>query len=370
MKKYFFLSLIFFVSLAKVYAQDLPETGISGVYEVMTAVKDANYTIKYFNEFGFSVIDSAKFSAEKAFELYGVKSALKSYRLQNEKVDSHGLLRILFWENPLGDGVGYCEPETIGQRMAVMKTNDIIRIVDIYQLERSLGKKWLPIVPIFDDPLKVNVGKKVDFFARPVGVRETAVYGDWFTHVFFQRYGYEVPGYGEVSTETPLQTSEFTHHDFMIKGDMDVVTAYYSNALGLKLEGGATSIDGDWMKGPKQVFQMPDGYSHYYRGFVSPNNICGKLKFFVARGQKADLSAHQRIGELGITLHSFFTPKLDFVYELVKKEKIMPSKIQKNEFGERAFTFTGPDGVSWQIIEKTVTKHIPTQKLTLIFNNH
>ena len=37
---------------------------------------------------------------------------------------------------------------------------------------------------------------------------------------------------------------------------------------------------------------MPD-----YRGYVSPNNICGKLKFFVTRSIKPDLSEHQRIGD-------------------------------------------------------------------------
>jgi hypothetical protein len=124
------------------------------------------------------------------------------------------------------------------------------------------------------------------------------------------------------------------------------------------------------MKGPKQVFQMPDGYSHYYRGFVSPNNICGKLKFFVPRGQKADLSSHQRVGELGMTLHSLYTPKLNYVYDLIKSEKIVSSTILKNEFGERSFVFTGPDGVAWQIIEKNNIVHKPLQKLNLIFNNH
>jgi hypothetical protein len=344
-------------------AQTLPETGISGVYEVMVGSKDPAFTIKYFGEFGFTVKDSSKLSEAQAFELYGVKSALKSYRLQNGEIDSHGLLRILVWEKPLGDGVGYSMPETVGQRMAVMMTKDIIRLVDVYKNERANGKQWLPIDPIFDDPLHANDGKKTDFFARPIGVRETAIYGDWFVHVFFQRYGYEIPGYGTINPKANLQTSEFTHHDFMIKGNMDEVTRYYSDALGMKLEGKGTTIDGDWLKGPKQVFQMPDGYSHFYRGFVSPNNICGKLKFFVARGAKQDESEHQRIGEMGITLHSFFTPKLNFVYDLIKKSNIVPSKILKNEFGESSFVFKGLDGVNWQIIEKTETKHKPELKL-------
>ena len=180
MKKILLILILFsFNSFAQ-----LPETGISGVYEVMVGVKDAKSMIKYFGEYGFSLKDSAQLTESQAFEVYGVKSALKSYRLQNGEIDSHGLLRLLVWEKPLGDGVGFNIPETVGSRMAVMMTKDIIRLVDIYKLERQNSKQWLPIDPIFDDPLHVKDGQKVDFFNRPVGVRETAIYGDWFTHVF------------------------------------------------------------------------------------------------------------------------------------------------------------------------------------------
>ncbi len=343
----------------------LPDTGIGGLYEVMVGTRNAQSLIKYFHEFGFRVIDSVAIAPEKAKEIYGVASALKSYRLQNGDIDSHGLLRLLEWEKPLGDGVGYSIPETIGQRMSVMMTKDVIRLVDIYQTERANGKKWLPFDPIFDDLYNLGSGKQ-DFFNRPVGVRETVVYGDFFVHVFFQRYGYTIPGYGTIGSHSPLQTSEFTHHDFMIKGDMKEVTRYYSEALGMQAEEPEPVIDGDWQKGPQRVFDMPPGYSHWYRGFVSPNNICGKLKFFVPRGPKPDRSEHQRVGELGITLHSFHTPKLALVYDLVVKQGIKPTKILKNELNENCFTFVGPDGVAWQIIEKTETKSKPATKREFI----
>lgn len=350
-----------FATLAQPASKPLPDTGISGVYEVMVGTDRPAYHIRYFAEFGFRVTDSASLTAAQAKAIYGVDSPLKSYRLQNGEVDSHGLLRLLAWEKPLGPGVGYSVPETIGQRMSVMMTKDIMRLVDIYQIERANGEKWLPIEPIFDDLYNLSSGKP-GFFNRPVGVRETAVYGEWFVHVFFQRYGYTIPGYGTINPDAPLQTSEFTHHDFIIKGNMAEVTRYYSEALGLQPEEPEPVIDGDWQKGPRQVFDMPPGYSHYYRGFVSPNNICGKLKFFVPRAPKPDRSEHQRIGELGITLHSLWTPKLKMVHELLQKQGIKPTAIQKNEFGENSFVFTGPDGVSWQIIEKTNTKFKPETK--------
>lgn len=367
MKKALYLILIHFIFSSyspEIYAREikLPDTGISGVYEVMIGVEDPRYAIRYFAEYGFSIVDSAIFTAEEAEKLYGVSSKLKSYRLQNGHIDSHGLLRILSWEKPLGPGVGYAAPETIGQRMAVMLTKDIYRLVDIYQAALEAGNKWLPLEPIADDLFNLDGGKK-DFFKRPVIVRETGIYGEFFNHIFFQRYGYNIPGYGTVSDETPLKTSEFTHHDFIIQtGDMKDMY-YLATALGLKPEG-EPSIDGYWQKGPRRVFQMTPGYSHWYQGFVSPNNICGKLKFFIPRAPRPDRSSHQRIGEMGITLHSFYTPKLKMVHQLVSEHKLNTTAITKNEFGENCFLFTGPAGCSWQIIEKTSIKNIPVKELS------
>ncbi len=359
------LGFMFVFSLAStLVAQnvDLPDTGISGVYEVMMGVEDPEYAIKYFAEFGFSVVDSAELGEEEAKNLYGVASKLKSFRLQNGEIDSHGLLRILVWDKPLGRGVGYAPPETIGQRMAVMRTNDIIRLVDVYKAARDAGEPWLPIEPIADDLFGLD-DKKKDFFNRPVIVRETGVYGEFFNHVFFQRYGYHIPGYGTIGEHSTLKTSEFTHHDFIIQLEDIRQMNYLQTALGIKAEEDP-SIAGDWLKGPKRVFQFAPGDTHWYWGFVSPNNICGKLKFFVPLGNKLDRSAQQRPGELGITLHSFYTSKLDMVYELVTKDSNLKStKIQKNEFGERCFVFSGPAGCHWQIIEKMSTQNPPVKEL-------
>lgn len=347
----------------------LPETGISGLYEVFFATADAAYAKRYFGEYGFTVVDSAEFSEAESVKLYGVPSRLKAYRLQNGAIDSHGLLRLLVWEKPLGPGVGYGPPETIGSRMAVMKTKDIMRIYDIYAAARDGGQPWLPTEPIADDLFGLNQPGKNDFFKRPVLVRENAIYGEYFNHVFFQRYGYEIPGYGYINEKAPLKTSEFTHHDFFIQGDSIEALSYLYEVLGLQPEK-TPEIDGDWLRGPKRVFMMEPGYSHHYWGFVSPNNICGKLKFFLPRGNKPDRSAHQRPGEMGITLHSFYTPKLDFVYQLALKDKrLRVGVIQKNEFGESCFVFSDTTGCRWQIIEKKATKHQPVTKLEFLFPN-
>ena len=90
--KYFKLLICLFFT-ENLAAQPIPDTGISGVYEVMMGVSDVAHAKAYFADFGFSVIDSATLSAADALKLYGVNSALKSFRLQNGGMDSHGLLR-------------------------------------------------------------------------------------------------------------------------------------------------------------------------------------------------------------------------------------------------------------------------------------
>lgn len=364
--------LIYTASFAqlKPIADTLPNTGISGLYEVMLATTDAAYAIKYFAEYGFTITDSASMPAAYVQKLYGINTSLKSYRLQNGDVDSHGLLRLLIWGQPLGPGVGYTIPETIGSRMTVMKTDDIVRLEDVYKTLRANQEKWFVTTSFFDDPLRINKNGTTDFFKRPVGVRENAVYGEFFTHVFFQRYGYTIPGYGTINPKANLKTSEFTHHDFFIKTPDMTSLLYLQYAFGLKAEK-VPEIDGDFLKGAKVVFNMADGYTHLYQGFVSPNNICGKLKFFIPQGPKPDASARQRIGELGVTLHSFYTPKINLILSLVKKYKLFTTEIFKNEFGENSFVCRGPEGVSWQIIEKTTpTKNTPVTKFKIDFTNN
>ena len=56
---------------------------------------------------------------------------------------------------------------------------------------------------------------------------------------------------------------------------------------------------------------------------------------------------------------------------LIKRHGIKPSEINKNEFGERSFVFHGPEGVSWQIIERmNDPKNMPKAKTEFIFTKN
>ena len=336
-----------------VFGSERPETGISGVYEVMVGVSDAEPALTYFAEFGFTPVAKAELTASQANALYGVDSALTSWRLQNGEIDSHGLLRLLQWDEPTGPGVGLAPPETVGVRMAVMRTRDIFRLVDVFaDLRDGAGEAWLLAGPVYDDLYNATEGAP-SIVNRRVGVREMAVYGQWFSHVFFQRYGYVIPGYGMIGDHSPLGTSEFTHHDFFVAGNLGEVTDYYESVFGFVSENDPV-IDGAWQPGPQAIFMMAPGRSHWYRGFVSPNNVSGKLKFFSLDGlhEADDRSERQRPGEIGITLHSLWTPRLDLVHRLAVEAGLAPGPITANEFEEPSFLLRGPDGAHWQLIQR------------------
>lgn len=331
-----------------------PDTGISGVYEVAVGVRDEKAALEHFARLGFTEKHRAELSAVQSKKIYGVNSAAIIIRLQNGDIDSHGLLRLMVWQKPLGPGVGYAPPETIGQRLSVQMVGDIVRLDDVFKDARLAGQPWLPITPVFADLFGQTEGKP-DLANRRVGVRESGVYGELFNHVFFQRYGYQIKGYGTINPQAVFPASEFTHHDFIVKGDLAALTNYYQTVLGFTPEK-EISVDGDWLEGPKKVFGMADGATHYYRGFVSPNNICGKLKFFAPRDVRTDRSQHQRLGELGITLHSLYASEYARVRSNIRKAKLKVLSDGENAFGERAIVFVGPDGATWEVIDQNDLK--------------
>ena len=53
------------------------------------------------------------------------------------------------------------------------------------------------------------------------------------------------------------------------------------------------------------------------------------------------------------------------VYDLAMEQGITVTPIAKNEFGEKSFILTGPDNVSWQIIDEPKFKNKPVSKFKM-----
>lgn len=324
-------------------------TAISGLYEVLIGVRDLDAALRYFGELGYRLTGTGFLSRLAAESLYGVPSAVKSYRLQSGNVDCHGIIRLMVWDKPLGTGVGYAEPGTIGTRLIGMITNDIHRLHDIYGDARRAGEPWLVSEPVRQNVLGDETPR--GFFERPVVSREMTVFGPLANHLFVQRYGYTVPGFGTIPAASPLGTSEIIMHDFFVRVDSMAQLGYLERILGLMADG-EPSLNGDWMDAPRKLYFLKPGETYWFQSFQSPNNISGKLRFFVPVGARPDRSARMRPGQDGISAHTFYTPYLETLWKSVLKEQLRPTPILPNEFGERCFVFRGPEGNTWQIIEK------------------
>ena len=84
-----------------------------------------------------------------------------------------------------------------------MRTRDIHRLADVFaDLRDGASEPLLLAGPVYDDLYNATEGVP-SIVNRRVGVREMAVYGRWFNHVFFQRYGYTIPGYGVIGEHAP-----------------------------------------------------------------------------------------------------------------------------------------------------------------------
>ncbi len=94
------------------------------------------------------------------------------------------------------------------------------------------------------------------------------------------------------------------------------------------------------------------------------------IKFFVPLDQRPDRSENQRPGEKGITLHSVTVPNLRMVHDLALEHRLETTGIMDNEFGERSFVISGPDGSAWQVIERAGSKNPPATEFALVTVNN
>jgi len=83
-----------------------------------------------------------------------------------------------------------------------------------------------------------------------------------------------------------------------------------------------------------------------------------------------DRSERQRPGELGITLHSLWTPRLEQVHGLAEAAGMDVGAVQRNEFDELSFLVRGPDGATWQIIQREQSLWRPVTQFELVDVNN
>lgn len=334
---------------------------IGGLHEVCVGVPDLVEGIAFFEAHGCRVGAVGDLDAAAAKALYGVDSALRSVRLLHQQAD-HGLVRLMQWERPLNEGLGIGpDLRCAGSRWGVRVTSSTHNIVNHAQRAREAGAALTLIEPVLAVIGEVSGASAARPFRDPiVGVREMVLLQPHYRQVFFERFGYESPLYGQVDPQSLLRTSQHTHFGLMIANDDPQVFDFYDQVLGLKrmLD---ERVPYENATGSRSIFGLQPGEGFHMVDFDDPRSghalaerRSGKLKCVrFAADAKIEHRLHQsRAGCLGYSLYCWRTRELDALQRRVAAAGARAvTDIHADEFGRRGFTFDAPDGYHWMLIE-------------------
>lgn len=332
---------------------------VGGVYEVCIGTRDAATLIAYWERFGYRVGEQGALDAEQARRLYGVASAVRSIRLHHQDAD-HGLIRLMVWERPTGEGLGLIGMKTLGNRWGAMLTADIYNVLNHAEEAAARG---LPI--LYVEPQRAEI-YRVERRPRPFlddlpCVREMLLIQPLTRQVLFQRFGYTLPLYGKINEAAPFRTSQITHFGMVVQTRPDALD-FYDKVLGLlRVRDQVRSRADD--PSARRIFDLSPGESYVTTDFDDPRSAkddpqrmrSGRLKIinFAPHVRLEDRRAESRPGSLGYSLYTLRVNDIEAYHRRLRSSAATGvTEITLNEFGERSFSFVAPDGYFWTLIEQ------------------
>lgn len=331
---------------------------IGGVYEVGIGTRDANALVKYWERFGYRVGQGGELSEKEAEKLYGVKSKLKSIRLLHQDSD-HGLIRIMQWEKPVNEGLKLSRMNVLGNRWGAMMTGDVYNLQN--HAEEAIAQKR----PIFIvEPQRAEIYKlekrPAPFFETYATVREMCLIMPETRQILFQRFGYNLANYGKINEQSFFKSSQITHVGMVIYRNQENID-FYGNVLGLLKVKENADYDSDYSNpSSKAIFSLTPNQKYGATDFDNPKSsknpaeaLSGRLKiiWFSPESKLDNKFDFAKPGSLGYSLYTFRVKGIENYQAKVKSSKARGlTDIQKNEFGEKSFSFVAPDGYFWTIL--------------------
>jgi len=336
-----------------------PMGAISGVFEGVIGTRDPIPLIQYYEQWGYRVGQIGELSAEDAMTLYGVNSKVRGIRLTHGLAD-HGLIRLLVWDKPLSDGVGIRPMRVEGSRWTATMTADATLIGN--HAEDAIAAK-MPVRYVPPEWARIyDLGRGRPFIDPVVGVREGMLIQPLTRQIFFERFGYALPFYGRVDSTSHMKASQVTHFGMITRADDKVTLRFYDEVLGLlRVRDDLVSAYAE-AKASRLIFDLNPGESYFTTDFDEPRSSVtdlqaarsGRLKIirFAKQAPMEDVRNISRAGHLGLSLYTFRVRDLDAYLGKVRASTATGvTAIVKNEFGERSFSFTAPDGFMWTLVE-------------------
>ncbi|MFM7396765.1 MAG: VOC family protein [Gammaproteobacteria bacterium] len=339
---------------------------IGGLHEVCVGVPDLEVAAADFSAYGCHPAESGALDAAAARALYGVDSAVKSLRLTHQQAD-HGLVRLMQWTRPLNGGLGLgTNLRCIGSRWGVRVTSSAFNILNHAERAKQSGQAISVIEPLLAVIGEVSGQSAAQPFRDPiVGVREMILLQPHYRQVFFERFGYESPLYGQIDATSLLRSSQHTHFGLMVASDDPKIFDFYDEVLGLKrMLDEATPYEN--ATGSRRIFGLEPGEGFHMVDFDDPasgpalrERRSGKLKCvrFAASAKIENKLDQSRAGCLGYSLYAWRVDDIDGMHQKVMatSNSARPATgvtpLRTDEFGRRSFTFFAPDGYQWMLLQ-------------------
>jgi catechol 2,3-dioxygenase-like lactoylglutathione lyase family enzyme len=328
---------------------------IGGLLDACVGVPDLVEAIAYWELYGFRVGDIGSLDAPTARRLYGVDSAARVVRLWHHESD-HGLVRLMQWEKPTGEGLGMAPFKVAGSRWSAAEVRQVARVFAHAKYHRDAGH---PIEIRHPDSVPAP-GTSRHAFRRVIrSAFEMAIVQPLYRQVLFERAEFPSPRYGTIRPGSVFEGSQFTHCCVITCGIPDEAFEFYDRVLGLRRSG---DFDLSWSEigsSGKDIFRLDEGEGFHMfrfddvRSGDGEDKRSGRLILFNFASESAlpDMRESSRPGALGHTLYGWRVRDVEAAARAVEAGGASEvSDIVRNEFGERAFTATAPDGTPWTFV--------------------
>ncbi|MBN8561461.1 MAG: VOC family protein [Leptolyngbya sp. UWPOB_LEPTO1] len=333
---------------------------ITGIYDVCIGVSDIDSAIAYWQQFGYSVDQTGSLSAESAQRLYQSNSALHSVRLTHQTAD-HGLIRLMQWEHPRNEGLGLASMRVRGNRWATTMTADVLTILNQAEEADRAGFPIRYTMPYWE--IIYNKDRKMrPFLDDTIGVREALLLQPLTRQVLFQRFGYSVPNYGQINEQSAFKASQVTHMGMIVQDDSKETIQFYEDVLGLLRVRDDVETFYEFSEAGRVFFDLQPGEKFIVTAFDDPRSsvtdwqAARSGRLYIVRFPEAYVVPEQfekaQPGCLGMSLYTYRVGEVEEYRDRIQASSARNvTEICVDEFGDRSFSFTAPDGYFWTLIE-------------------
>ena len=248
-----------------------------------------------------------------------------------------------------------------GNRWATALTADVLNILNHVEKAEAAG---LPIKYINPQWSVIYQGQKGLPFIDPlVGVREMMLLQPLTRQIFFQRFNYIVPNYGNINQAAAFKTSQVTHMGMVVQDDSKENLRFYEEVLGLLRTQDDVESTYENSQTARDIFDLQPGERFWVTSFDDPRSsksdwrLARSGRMYIIRFPKEIELENQfeqaQPGCLGMSLYTYRVLGLEEYFNRIKAsaaEKV--TEIISNEFGEGSFSFVAPDRYFWTLISK------------------